>query len=104
MAKLKVDLAELTSIATEIRQTKEHLNLDIDAINTAIKKVANSWKTNNMEDFKKKFDIFLVEANVFCNSLENYSSFVENATGIYTHVENTLSKVTENSKNENEWN
>lgn len=103
MSELKIDLSEITSIATEIRKIETDMKNDVNAINIAISKVNNTWNTSNMDNLKKKFDRFITETNDFFGSLEAYSAFMEQATGIFEQVENSLKKVLEAANNADGW-
>ena len=103
MSELKIDLSEIESIATEIRKIKADMKNDVVAIKSAITKANNSWNTSNMTNLKKKFDKFITETGDFFESLEAYSNFMEQATGIFEQVESAIKKVIESSNPADNW-
>lgn len=103
MVGIKIDTLELIRIAQDIRNIEKDISNNMSKINSVIKKIENTWKTNNIKEFKNKFNNLVQDAANLVTCIEAYSKFVEDATGIYEQVEQAIKKAVEEVNNVSEW-
>ena len=103
MAELKIDTQQLSLIAQDIRKIEKDISENMNKIGKAINKTGNCWKTKSITAIINKYDNLAKEAADLVTSLEAYSVFMEQTTGIFEQVENAIKKVVEEVSNSNEW-
>lgn len=103
MSELKIDTSELCQVAQEIRKIEKDISENMNNISKTIKKTSDYWKTESISALVNKCENLGKEVADFVKSLEAYSVFMEQTTGIFEQVENAIKKVVEEVNNGNEW-
>lgn len=103
MSELKIDTLQLSQVAQEIRKIEKDISENMNNIDKTIKKTSDYWKTDNISKIMTKCENLGKEVADFVKSLEAYSVFMEQTTGIYEQVESAIKKVVEEVNNANEW-
>lgn len=92
MGQIKIDLDQIVSIASDITQIGNSLNDSIQGIDKWINKANKAYVTKTLDEYSKKYNAYLQEAEKCRKAVDEYAKFLIQSTGTIRKVEADIDK------------
>ena len=90
---LNVDTSLLSDFGTFLTSSGESLDVKLDALNTQMSLLTNSWKDQNGINFAGKFSAFITEAKKVKDDISSLGTFASNESSKYDAIINSSKSI-----------